>query len=38
MSHFDKTVMKKIIITTNGKPTDTWIKNLLINIVEIKDN
>ena len=35
MSHFDKTVIK-IIITTEGPPTDTWIKNL--NIVGIKDN
>ena len=35
MSHFDKTVIK-IIITTKGPPTNTWIKNL--NIVGIKDN
>ena len=35
MSHFNKTVIK-IIITTKGPPTDTWIKNL--NILGIKDN
>ena len=29
MSHFDKTVIK-IIITTKGSPTDTWIKNLIL--------
>ena len=33
MSHLNKTV---IIITTKGRPTNTWIKNL--NIVRIKDN
>ena len=35
MSHFDKTVIK-IIITTKGPPTDTWMKNL--NIWGVKDN